>query len=334
MPDRREFIEVSIKSLTGLLLPFPTQLNSNFNTMTKRKVYDVIIVGGSYSGLSSAMALGRALMRVLVIDTGLPCNRTTPHSHNFLTQDGNTPQNISKIGREQLNSYPTVEFMNDKAIKATKTVHGFEIELESGEKILGVKVVFATGIRDILPEIDGFKACWGKSVLHCPFCHGYEVKGQNTGILANGQAAFELAMLISNWTEKLTVYTNGQSTISSEHKKRLSARNIDIVETPISKLEHQEGYLKSIELEGGESKPIEVIYSKVPFEQHCTIPSELGCSINADGYIQIDESHETNIPGIYACGDNVTRMRTVSNAVSMGTATGISISKKIISERF
>lgn len=334
MTNRREFIEVTVKSISGLLLPIPKSLNSSLNDMNKRKVYDAIIIGGSYAGLSAAMALGRALMKVLVVDSGLPCNRQTPYSHNFLTQDGNTPFNISKIGRQQVEQYKTVEFMNSKATSVNKTIHGFELEVETGEKILGVKLIFATGIKDIMPEIEGFDICWGRTVLHCPYCHGYEVKGQNTGIISNGNAAFELAWLISNWTEKLTVYTNGKSNITEEQRESLLGRNISVIETPIQRLNNKDGYVKSIEFVNGEIISIDTIYSKLPFEQHCQIPQNLGCDLTDEGYLKIDGFHETTVSGIYACGDNVTRMRTVANAVSMGTSTGISVSKKIIQERF
>ncbi len=166
--------------------------------MTNKNNFDVIIVGGSYSGLAAGMALGRALRKVLIIDSGKPCNRQTPHSHNFLTQDGKPPNEIAALGKEQVQMYSTVAFFSGLATNGLKTENGFEIEVASGEKFAAKKLIFASGIKDIMPGIPGFAECWGISVIHCPYCHGYEVKGQQTGILGSGEYGFEFSALISN----------------------------------------------------------------------------------------------------------------------------------------
>ncbi len=187
----------------------------------EQKHFDVIIVGGSYSGLSAAMSLGRSLRQVLVIDSGLPCNRQTPHSHNFITQDGEVPTVISAKAKLQVDFYKTVQFFNGLAVQANKTKVGFEIKTDSGEVFTSKKVLFATGVKDLLPEIKGLAECWGISVLHCPYCHGYEVKTEKTAIIANGEMAFEYAKLISNWTKDLRLLTNGKSALTSEQTKIL-----------------------------------------------------------------------------------------------------------------
>jgi len=156
--------------------------------MRDNKQFDVIIVGGSYSGLAAGMALGRAVRSVLIIDDGKPCNRQSPFSHNFLTNDGKTPMEIAALANLQVRGYDTVEFFNGLATSGIKTENGFEILVASGETFATKKLIFATGIRDILPEIDGLAECWGISVLHCPYCHGYEVRNEKTGVLGNGDA--------------------------------------------------------------------------------------------------------------------------------------------------
>src|SRR5690606_22486211 len=133
------------------------------------KKFAVIIIGGSYSGLAAGMALGRALKQVLIIDSGKPCNSQTPYSHNFLTQDGNTPTEIVKLGKQQVQMYSTVEFFNGLAINGRKTENGFEIQVASGETFRADKLIFATGIRDAMADMEGYAACWGISVLHCPY---------------------------------------------------------------------------------------------------------------------------------------------------------------------
>ena len=187
--------------------------------MEENQIYDVVIIGGSYAGLSAAMALGRAIRNVLIIDNGQPCNRQTPHSHNFLTQDGSTPAAIAALGKSQVMAYPTVQFVNDKVIAVEGENNNFRISTLGGEKVKARKLLFTTGIKDLIPDIKGFAACWGISVIHCPYCHGYEYKGQQTGILANGDIAFEFGRLIRNWTDRLTIFTNGISTITEDTGK-------------------------------------------------------------------------------------------------------------------
>jgi thioredoxin reductase len=274
------------------------------------------------------------LRQVLIIDSGLPCNRQTPYSHNFLTQDGKTPKEIATLARQQVEKYDTVKFFHGLATNGSKTEKGYEIQTASGETFSAEKLIFATGIKDIMPNIEGFSECWGISVLHCPYCHGYEVSNETTGILGNGAYGFEFSMLISNWTKDLVLYTNGKSTLTTEQMNMLGSHNIKITETPIEKLEHNGGYLQNILFKDGKKASITALYAHQPFEQHCTIPAALGCELTEEGYIKIDSFQKTNVDGIFACGDNTTRMRTVANSVAMGTTTGIMVNKEIVMERF
>ncbi|WP_295715551.1 NAD(P)/FAD-dependent oxidoreductase [Mucilaginibacter sp.] len=302
--------------------------------MTNRKKFDVIIVGGSYSGLAAGMALGRALKQVLIIDSAKPCNQQTPHSHNFLTQDGKTPAEIATLGKQQVQMYHTVTFLNDLAINSTKTENGFEIQTASGETFSAQKLIFTTGIRDLLPDMEGIAACWGISVLHCPFCHGYEVRNEKTGILGNGEDGYELSSLISNWTNDLTLFTDGPSTLTAEQTGKLEKHQIKIVNKEVERLEHINGYLQNMIFNDGTKSSVKAIYTRSPFEQHCRIPESLGCELTEDGYVKVDSFQETTVNGVFACGDNTTRIRTVANAVAMGTTAGITVSRKMISEGF
>ncbi|WP_416864674.1 MAG: NAD(P)/FAD-dependent oxidoreductase [Imperialibacter sp.] len=296
--------------------------------------HDVIIVGGSYAGLAAGLALGRALRKVLVIDSGESSNRQTPHSHNFLTQDGTAPAAIASIARQQVSAYTTVSFLNDRVVSAKKLDSSFEVSMPFGESFTAKKLVFATGIVDLMPDIPGFAECWGKSVLHCPYCHGYEVRGQKTGILANGDSGYEFCMLIANWTSDLTLFTNGNSTLTHEQTARLHNHKINIVEDQILKLDQTNGYLSSIQFKTGRAELVTALYARLPFQQHCDIPQQLGCELGEEGYIKVDAAQKTSVSGVYACGDNVTRMRTVANAVSMGTTTGLMVNKELVEEEF
>jgi thioredoxin reductase len=297
-----------------------------------RNTYDVIIVGGSYSGLAAGMALGRSLRRVLIIDGGNPCNRQTPYSHNFLTQDGKAPAEIADLARQQVGRYKTVQFLSGNATEGSRTPEGFEIRTESGEGYTAPKLIFATGIRDTLPDIPGFAECWGISVLHCPYCHGYEVRNRPTGFLGNGDPGFEFALLLRNWTEDLTVFTNGPSQFTSDQAAALAARRIRMVETPIQKLVHAKGTLRSVRFLDGAEAPLAALYARVPFTQHCLIPASLGCESTPDGYLKVDSMQRTTLPGVYACGDNTSAMRTVANAVASGTTAGMMVNKEMVLE--
>lgn len=302
--------------------------------MADQVEYDVIITGGSYSGLAAGMALGRALRKVLIIDSGKPCNRQTPHSHNFLTQDGKTPAEIASLAKLQVEMYTTVRFENGLVTNATKMDHGFLINTATGDAFTAKKLIFATGIRDILPDIAGVAECWGISVLHCPYCHGYEIRNKRTGILLNGETAFEFTMLISNWTKDLRLFTNGKSALSAWQTEKLKSYGLDIIETEIERLEHTSGNVQEICFRDGSKVPVEALYAPSPFVQHCRIPETLGCEMTDQGYILTDGMQKTSIHGIYACGDNTARLRTVANAVAMGTTAGMMVNKEIVLEEF
>jgi thioredoxin reductase len=274
------------------------------------------------------------LRKVLIIDSGNSCNQQTPHSHNFLTQDGKTPTEIAALAKQQVEMYGTVLFFNGFATQGRKAGNSFEIQVASGEIFRADKLIFASGIRDAMPDIDGFAACWGISVLHCPYCHGYEVRNEKTGILGNGADGYELSVLISNWTNDLTLFTNGRSILTVEQTVQLEKHQIKIVEKEVESLEQINGYLQNIIFRDGSSSSVKAIYSRNPFEQHCSIPESLGCELTDDGYIKVNPFQETTVKGVFASGDNTSRMRTLANAIAMGTAAGITASKQMIFEQF
>lgn len=303
-------------------------------TMTNSNNFDVIIIGGSYAGLSAAMALGRSVRNVLIIDEGQPCNRQTPHSHNFLTQDGSTPAEISSLARQQVGKYETVSFHQGLAVKARKTDTGFEIKTQADEVFSAKKVVLATGIKDLLPEIDGFLECWGISVVHCPYCHGYEIRNEETGILADGDAAMHYAPLVNNLTETLKIFTNGKSVLTTEQRQKLESHNIKVVETEINRFEQSNGKIERIIFKDGTSSSLKALYARVPFIQHIDIPQQLSCEMTDQGFIKTNEFQQTTVSGVFACGDNSTPMRSVANAVASGNFAGAAINRELCEEQF
>ncbi|RUT70550.1 NAD(P)/FAD-dependent oxidoreductase [Flavobacterium cupreum] len=302
--------------------------------MTQQTNFEVIIIGGSYSGLSAAMSLGRSLRNVLVIDSGLPCNRQTPHSHNFITQDGEKPAVISAKAKVQVDFYNTVQFYNGLAVSAIRTENGFEIKTESGKQFTSKKVLFATGVKDLLPEIPGFAECWGISVIHCPYCHGYEVKTEKTAIIANGDMGFEYAKMISNWTKDLRLITNGRSTLSLEQTQILKKHKVEIIEEEIAAIDHENGNVRQIIFQNQSKIAVKAIYFKAPFQQHCPLPESLGCELTEQGLLKVDAFQKTTAPGVYASGDCHIQARSVAMAVSSGSLAGAMINKELIDESF
>lgn len=302
--------------------------------MNENNTFEVIIVGGSYAGLSAAMSLGRSLRKTLVIDSGKPCNASTPHSHNFITQDGKKPAEIEALAKQQVEQYKSVKFYNGLASEGKKTGNGFEISTESGDLFNCKKIIFASGIKDQLPGIKGFSECWGKSVVHCPYCHGYEYRNSKTGILGNGDIAYHFTPLVYNLTKELVVFTNGKSLFSKEQNDKLKKNNIAVVETELEEIVHEKGYLRHVILKDKTKITLDALYAKAPFVQHSNIPVALGCELTESGLIKIDMFQKTTVPGVFACGDNCSPMRSVANAVSGGNFTGAMVNKELSEEQF
>lgn len=332
--SRRSFIRKASIFPAMLFVPGSILTIQHSKDMKQENNYEVIIIGGSYAGLSAAMALGRAMRKVLIIDGGKACNRTAPHSHNFLTHDGKNPARIAAEAREEVLSYPTVKLLKGEVVAVSGQDKQFTVNTSQGEVFGTGKILFATGVKDEMLPIPGFAESWGISVIHCPYCHGYEVRNERTVIIANGEMAFEFARLIHNWTDKLAVFTNGVSTLDPEKSNLLKSRNIEIVQTAIQEIIHEDGQVKQLLLQDGSIYPVRAIYARLPFIQHCEIPEKLGCELTEQGHIRTNDFRQTNVPGIYAAGDNTTPMRSVSSAVAAGTTAGAIINHTLVQENF
>ena len=208
------------------------------------------------------------------------------------------------------------------------------IHTQAKDTFHGQKLIFATGIKDKVPNIPGFVECWGISVIHCPYCHGYEYRHQKTGIFANGDRAFHLASLVNNLTDQLTILTNGKSEFTPEQINKIKGHGIQVEESPITEIEHQNGYLDHVILKDGSKLKLHAMYASVPFSQHTDIPVALGCKLTEQGYIEVDNFQKTTIPGIYASGDNSSPMRSIANAVSTGNFAGAMANMELTNEKF
>lgn len=299
--------------------------------------FDCIIIGGSYAGLSAAMTLGRSIQKVLIIDSGKPCNWQTPHAHNLLAHDGETPAAVAATAKKQVAFYTSVSFVHGTVTQASGSDGMFEIVTSDGQIFASKKLLLCTGVRDIPLPIEGFSECWGISALHCPYCHGYEVRNQPLGIIANGEMGFEFARLIHNWSKHLTLFTNGASTLSKEQTEKLHFKNILIVEKAITVFDHQHGQIQQLVFADGSSYILKAVFAKGPIEQQ-NIIQKLGCALIADGMfsglIKIDDFGKTSVPGVFAAGDNCSPMRSLAMAIAAGNKTGAFINNELIREVF
>ena len=331
--NRRVFLQRSTVGVLSGALPFqsfnPLRMKHKKPVSDATSSWDVIVVGGSYAGLSAAMTLGRSVRSTLVIDSGRPCNRFTPHTHNFITHDGQTPAAVAQQAKEQVLRYLTVHWAEDRVVEAQGNDGRFQVRTEEGQVLLAKKLLFATGVKDIMPDLPGFADCWGVSVIHCPYCHGYEVKSQRTGILTNGEAALDFGRLIRHWTADLTVFTDGPATFDTSP---LQEMNVGIDERKISSIEHRNGMIEHLRFQEGPPMVLDALYARPAFEQHCPLPATLGCQFTEAGYVQADDFQRTSLPGVFAAGDATSPFRAVSVATAAGTRAGAFINHDLIQE--
>ena len=297
-----------------------------------KEPYDAAIIGGSFAGLSAALVLGRSMRHVVVIDAGKPCNRQTPASHNFLTHDGRPPHEIGAEARRNVQHYPTVDLIDGTVITAEQTAGGFTLTTQEGDRLTARKLLLATGVADQMPPRPGFAECWGRSVLHCPFCHGYEVRNEPIGLLANGDMAHELAVLIEQWSPNLTLFTNGPSTLTADQMADVRQLGIPVVEDEVQAICHEEGFMQAVQLADNRTIALSAIFSRVPFTHHTDLAEQLDCAYSETGHIAVDGMGQTNVAGVFAAGDCTTVMRQVAMAVAAGSKAGVAVNRMLRQE--
>ena len=296
--------------------------------------YDVIIIGGSFSGLSAALSLGRMQRSVLVIDNNKPSNINVAKAHNFLTRDGESPKEILSVARAQLKKYPTIHLHTGKVKNVEKNSEGFETTTDLEECFISKKIIIASGVKYILPPTKGFSECWGISIFNCPNCHAYEFANKRTGIIGNGNLGFGLAKIISQYSKYVTIYTEGPHEFSKKQFISLKNNKVDVVENEIESYLNTNGKLNYIQLKDGAKIACEVIYSMPQFEQHSNLAKKLGCKITDEGLISIDRLQRTTISGVFACGDCSSWARSIAVALANGNIAGVSTQNELFGEDF
>jgi thioredoxin reductase len=285
-------------------------------------LYDVAIIGGGPSGLSAALALGRARKRVLVLDSGPRRNAAAVHMHNFVTRDGTPPDEFRQIARSQLAHYPNVETRALSVESVAGSRGAFHLQLGDGSNIKTRRILLATGVIDEMLPIEGFRELWGSAVVQCPYCHGWEVQDRRWAYLARSEDWAHILMFtmqLRGWTDSVTLFMAEQFDLPAESQQQLLAAGVQVQLSPIRRLIAQGPELAAIELTNGERVACDMLFAHPP-QQQVALVRQLGVALDNDGFVQIDPMRrETSIPGIYAGGDLTTRMQSAIFAAAAGT---------------
>lgn len=299
--------------------------------MTKREKYDVVIVGGGTAGLSAALTLSRARRAVLVIDSGTPRNAPAGHVHNYLGREGTPPGELLAIGRGEVEGYGG-EVVTGSATSARAVDGGFVVELDGGS-VFARRLLVTTGLTDELPEVAGLAELWGTDVLHCPYCHGWEVRDQAIGILATGPMAVHQALMFRQWSADVTLFLNAAVELTAEETEQFAARRIAVVDGQVAAVETTEGRLSGVRLTSGEVFPRQALVVAPRFAARADVLVSLGLEPveqELNGFVlgttvPSDPTGATAVPGVWVAG-NVTDMRA---QVIVSAAAGLNVAAMI-----
>jgi thioredoxin reductase len=293
---------------------------------------DVIIVGGGPAGLNAALVLGRCLRQVLVLDAGQPRNRWSHGVHNFLTRDGTPPAELRRLALEQLECYETVRVRQATVVDAATEGTGFRVTLETGEPLRCRKLLLATGVRDVLPEVEGFEALYGRSVFHCPYCDGWEQRGRPTAVLARGATAAGLALELLGWTRDIVVCTDGPPALSTRDRSHLERHGIAVRPSRVARLEGAAGQLSHVVFSDGTRLARQVAFFGYGQRQASDLPARLGCAFTRKGSVRTGKHETTHLPGLFVAGDASKLVQMAVVAAAEGAQAAFAINTALLQE--
>jgi thioredoxin reductase len=285
---------------------------------------DVVIVGGSFAGLAAALLLGRARRKVTVLDTGLPRNRYASHAHNLLGHDGKPPRQILDESRAQLAAYPTVTLLDARGESLKGVADDFTVGNSKGD-VRARRVLLSYGITDLFPDIPGFAECWGRTVIHCPFCHGFEIAEKRWGVIYSTPMSLHAPGLYSNWTDDITLFSDGHDIPEAERSK-LAKRNVRVVDGRVRAMEHRDGQLTAVVSETEGAVPLDAVYAHPRVRPSADLHEAAGIETWETPFglaIKVDENQKTNVDGIYAAGDLTAAMHSLPLAITAGMMAGM-----------
>lgn len=299
--------------------------------------YDVVIVGGGSAGLSAATTLGRALRSVLVIDSGTPRNAPAAGVHGYLSRDGMNPGELLSVGRSEVLSYGGT-VIDGEAVSARRTPDGFEVILGDARRFSGRRLLVTTGLTDELPPIDGLREQWGKGVVHCPYCHGWEIRGQRIGVLGTGPLSVHQALLFRQWSRDITLFLNDTVQPTDEEWDKLAARSVKVVDGAVASVDSVDGVLTGLTLREGRSFDLQALAVGARMEARSALLESLGLisQVHPSGAGRFipagDMGGATAVRGVYAAGNVTNLMAQMITAAAEGVMSGARINADLIEE--
>lgn len=296
-------------------------------------IYDVIIVGAGPAGLTAALYLGRAVRKVALFDNNQPRNYASQGMHGFISRDGMLPFEFRQLSRDQLATYPNIDIYDATVESGRQVEEGFEITLEDGHTFRSRKMILASGLKDELAPIEGFNRLWGKGVFPCPYCDGWEVRNQPLAVHYTGDAAFRMVRLLTNWTDNVTLCSDGPAELNDDQRRQLAAAGIPVIEEKIVRAEG-DNHLERIVFEHGSSIACTGVFTRPIQSQRSPLAENLGCEFDEMGRVKTNAFGGTNVPGLYAAGDAGTFGQNVVLAAAAGSIAGGMVSEELAFERF
>lgn len=301
--------------------------------------YDCVVVGGGAAGLSAALVLGRARRHTLVIDAGQQSNLPAHGIGGLLGFDGRSPADLYAQGRLELEAYPSVQCVTATATDASRGEGGFTVALSDGRRVWARQLLLAGGVDYHTPEIPGIPELWGTTVVHCPFCHGWELRDQPLAVLARGDKALHAALLVRGWTADLVVLTDGPDGIGPDDVRTLAAAGISVDERPVAAVQARDGRLAAVLFDDGSRLPRSALVVATTLQRRCRLAEQLGAACHSDGPvvtdpIDVDKLGRTTVPGLFAAGDACTQTPQVANAIATGSAAATAIVESLLAQDF
>ncbi|GIO31078.1 MULTISPECIES: NAD(P)/FAD-dependent oxidoreductase [Paenibacillus] len=298
-------------------------------------IYDCAIVGGGPAGLNAALVLGRARRNVAIFDDGQPRNRVTRASHGFITRDGVTPADFRRIAHEEVLKYPSVRHWQTGVTGVRKTKNGFCVLTASGKAVEARKLIFASGLKEVFPNIEGLHEYYGKSVFNCPYCDGWEMRDRPLAVISEEPSVFHMAKLLYNWSRDLIVCTNGGAPLTDEQRQRLESRGIRVIRTQVAAFSGHDGQLESIRFADGSLIERGGAFITPKFLPKAEFKDALGYETNDDGGIAVDAAGRSSVKGIYAAGDAAyVRPSQLVYAAAAGSKVAITVNMDLTDEDF
>lgn len=295
------------------------------NNPPPRAAFEVLIVGGGPAGLNAALILGRCRRRVLLCDAGRPRNIASQALHGYLSRDGIAPRDFYQKALDELSSYPCLQFRRTLVRDVRPCPGGFSALLAGGERVRAKKVLLATGVVDLIPPLQGIKAFYGKSVFHCPYCDGWELRDQALAAYGRGRRGSGLALSLLQWSRDVVCCSDGPARISAEARERLRRSGIPLVEKKIDRLEGKNGKLQALLFRDGSRLERRALFFNTPSFHRSQLPEKLNCSFNRKGGVLIHGYGKTCIPGLYAAGNILRDVQLVVVAASEGARAAFKI---------